>query len=162
MPPPARATLDTAALAARLHKLRGSAGMLGAKVVQQLAGEAEVLARSDTGEAPLRTALDALAQGLTRLHRQAEHFLDELRREDERAAQAPAPPLALDQATLRAWAELLDAQDLAALDRFTALAPALRQHMAPEDLATLKEATERLSFAQAAVLVNRLADSLAG
>jgi hypothetical protein len=32
--------------------------------------------------------------------------------------------------------------------------------MAPEDLATLKEATERLSFAQAAVLVNRLADSL--
>ena len=160
--PPARATLDTAALAARLHKLRGSAGMLGAKVVQQLAGEAEVLARSDTGETPLRAALDALAQGLTRLHRQAEHFLAELRREDERAAQAPAPPLALDQATLRAWAELLDAQDLAALDRFTALAPALRQHMAPQDLATLKEATERLSFAQAAVLVNRLADRLTG
>jgi hypothetical protein len=67
--------------------------MLGAKVVQQLAGEAEALARSDAGDAPLRTALDALAQGLTRLHRQSEHFLAELRREDERAARAPAPPL---------------------------------------------------------------------
>ena len=157
---PAHSGLDRPALAARLHKLRGSAGMLGATVVQQLAGEAEALARTDAGDAPLRTALDALAQGLTRLHRQSEHFLAELRREDERAARAPAPPLALTRATLRAWAELLEAQDLAALDRFAELTPALRQHMAPEDLATLKEATERLSFAQAAVLVNRLADSL--
>ncbi|MCA6218858.1 PAS domain S-box protein [Ideonella sp. B7] len=146
-------------LSARLHKLRGSAGMLGAKVVQRLAGDAETLARAGAEADQMRTALQALAQALQRLRRQARDWLDGQRLEDDRhlRQQGPQPTVALE--ALQAWAAMLEAQDLAALDRFRELAPALQQHLPTEAFATLRDAVEHLSFAQAAVLVNRLVEA---
>lgn len=130
--------------------------MLGAKVVQQLAGDAETLARTGAPQASLRPELEALAQALERLHQQSAHALAKLRQESPDASPVPQAPIALSRAVLQAWVDLLQAQDLGALARFAELAPALRQRLAPETFAALQEATERLSFGQAAAIVTPL------
>jgi len=150
-----------ATLAARLHKLRGSAGMLSAKVVQQLAGDAEALARSGGPEASLRPALEALAQALGRLNQQAAPPLAALRKADGQAPAAPASAPVLTPPILQAWLDLLEAQDLGALARFRELAPALRQQLAPDTFAALQDAVERLSFGQAAAIAIQLRAGLA-
>ena len=155
-PSSAEAPRNTDDLTARLHKLRGSAGMLGAKVVQQLAGDAETLSRAAAPQASLRPALEALAQALERLHQQSAHALAKLRQENPDATPVPQAPTALSRPVLQSWVDLLEAQDLGALARFAELAPALRQRLAPETFAALQEAIERLSFGPAAAIVTPL------
>jgi len=71
--------------AGRMHKLRGSAGMLGAKSIQQLAGEAEAACAAGEVERASRLAT-RLATMLQRLHQSAAPVFMPARAQAEGAA----------------------------------------------------------------------------
>ena len=138
--------LDAATAAARLHKLGGSAGLLAARPLREAALRGEQLARAgenyDAELADVRRQLVALdAQARPWLQRQ---------REAREAADADAPGGTLDEAALARLRQALQAQDLAALDLFEQLAPALRAALAEPRFTALREAVGRLDFATAA------------
>jgi PAS domain S-box-containing protein len=136
-------------LPALLHKLRGSAGMLGAVDVARLAGAAEQALRS--GDDPgLGAALQALATGLRRLRDASAEFLARhAGPDDEAPADGPANAPPLQAEDLRDLAELLRRQDLAALDRFQILGPALRGAWGAERYRRARAAVDELQFRQA-------------
>ncbi|BDI03557.1 PAS domain-containing hybrid sensor histidine kinase/response regulator [Sphaerotilus microaerophilus] len=136
-------------LPALLHKLRGSAGMLGAVDVARLAGAAEQAMRS--GDDPgLDAALQALATGLRCLRDASAEFLARhAEPDDEAPADGPANAPPLHTEDLRELAELLRRQDLAALDRFQILSPALRGAWGAERYRRARAAVDELQFRQA-------------
>ena len=136
-------------LPALLHKLRGSAGMLGAVDVARLAGAAEQALRS--GDDPgLDAALQALATGLRCLRDASAEFLARhAEPDDEAPADGPANAPPLHAEDLRELAELLRRQDLAALDRFQILSPALRGAWGAERYRRARAAVDELQFRQA-------------
>ena len=148
-------TQGVRAVAARLHKLRGSAGQVGATEVQRLA---ETLERALACEAePDPTALAALGTPWADL----QLALDRLAADTAgvRTTPAPAAPPAGTTAAappdaLAAWIELLQRQDLAALDQFEPLRPALQQRLGPAGSRALAEALSTLDFAAALALLH--------
>jgi PAS domain S-box-containing protein len=141
-----------AALAARLHNLKGSAGTLGAKSIENLAARAE-LACQARQTAPAGAALRPLLQALDSLKRDAAPALQQAR---ERAAQAAPPPgQALDPAAVQALMELLARADLGALAAFSALAPTLRQQLPEPAFARLNGLLDNLQFDPAVALLRQ-------
>jgi CheY-like chemotaxis protein/HPt (histidine-containing phosphotransfer) domain-containing protein len=143
------------ALAARMHKLRGSAGMLGASVLQRLAVDADVAARSDATEEQLEQAQRRVAQQLASLAQQSRPFLEALAAaRTDTASKQEVEPLVL--ADLQRLIAQLQAHDLAALDLFALLEPALRAALGPTAAGPLRSAVERLEFDGAAGLLRPL------
>jgi CheY-like chemotaxis protein len=133
--------------AGRMHKLRGSAGLLGAKSIQRLAGEAEAACvRGDVVQAaPL--ALD-LAFELHRLQQSAEPAFQSRQVPIEEALAQSAGPLAMD--ALAELVSLLRQQRLSAMDRFKALSPQLRGHLRQSEYQRVQEHLDGLRFSDAA------------
>jgi HPt (histidine-containing phosphotransfer) domain-containing protein len=108
----------------RMHKLRGSAGMLGAKAVQQVAGEAETACVA--GEIELARQLGATLEAmLQRLRRSAAPAFTAAREAGDEPA--PAGGAELDPQLLVDLVHLLREQNLAAIDSFSAISPQLRR-----------------------------------
>ena len=141
--------------AARQHKLRGSAGMLGARSVQQLAGEAEAACRG--GDAELARALrHRIATEIAALRRAARPFLEASSLPAAAQAGAAAPASApAEAAQVEALVALLREQSLAALDRFAVLAPGLRAWAGPSTFAAIGDDVDNLRFAAAADALER-------
>jgi signal transduction histidine kinase/HPt (histidine-containing phosphotransfer) domain-containing protein len=157
-PPPEDVALDQAqrrALGARMHKLRGSAGMLGMRQVQRLAAEAESALKGDTPWAQARQKVAAVAAGLAEL---AGHARPLLQAEAATLKQAldPADAPALDEAAVDELRTLLLAQDVAATGRFRALAAGLLARLGTDRFTEMSEAMDRLEFAHAAGLLAQL------
>ncbi|KPA90371.1 PAS domain S-box [Pseudomonas asplenii] len=134
-------------LIADLHKLRGVAGLLGATLVGQLAGQAESLLRDGQGAEPV---LSALSAALSALFKQTVNVQESVlavpsTETDQEAAQ---------QALARLHA-LLENHDLAALDQFAAAAPALRAAAGQVLVEQLWEAIEELEFERALHMLER-------
>ena len=137
------------ALAARAHKLRGSAGMLGAREVQQFAGLAETGLRSD---APAGDALSSLGGALRRL-RSASQWA-RAGATERAAAQGVRVPVSLTAAARADLVERLRLHDLSALDRFQQLAPDLQADCGESRFEQLRAAVEGLHFSQALALLD--------
>jgi PAS domain S-box-containing protein len=137
-----------AALIARLHKLRGGAGALGARAVHRLAGDAEHALRKDLAHPDVPAMLRELDAALAGLVRAAQPVVDASRAVDR------GPAEALDRAAVRALYTLLVQQDLAAIERFHELRGPLRAHTS---FAELSDAMDRFDFARAADLLAELA-----
>ena len=141
--------------AARQHKLRGSAGMLGAKGVQQLAGQAEAACRG--GDAALARALrQRIATEIAALQRAAGPFLDATSQQatvSVVAAMPGHPPAQVVE--VEALVAMLREQSLAALDRFAALAPGLCAWAGPSTFAAIGDDVDNLRFAAAADALER-------
>jgi HPt (histidine-containing phosphotransfer) domain-containing protein len=142
-------TDDAAALArhaARMHKLRGSAGMLGATSIHQLAGEAEAACRGGD--------VDRAAHFVTRLVTQMQRLADaaapllEAARAPPEVAEPPAD-VDLDPAELADFVSLLRQQSLGALDRFSALSAGLRTRLGPAPYQVVRDHVHNLRFAEA-------------
>ncbi len=134
---------DPVGLTARLHKLRGSAGMLGARRLHQLAGEAETLLRADPAAPPLPALLGQLVMAYIALERQA-GAIEEIT--------TPIPRSDADQmAAAAALARLVDHlrdHDMAALERFAQACPAIQ--VSSQALAEqVWQAIDNLDFEQA-------------
>jgi two-component system, sensor histidine kinase and response regulator len=137
----------------RLHRLRGVAANLGATEVAGLALESEQALAGD-GEQALAGCLDRLAEALDRL-------LVALRALPADVAGAPRQAAMDATATngdLKRLLELLQANNMTALDQFAALRPALARMLAPQDVAALDEAVGTLRFDAAAALLCALLD----
>jgi PAS domain S-box-containing protein len=133
--------------AGRMHKLRGCAGMLGAKAIQQLAGEAETAYAA--GATDRASALVArLATQLQGLQRSAAPVLS------ARSSEADREPadvgVELGPEALADFIALLRQQRLAATDRFTLLLPQLRRLLPADEFRTLRGDMENLRFSEAA------------
>ena len=161
---------DRGALMARVHKLRGAAGMLGARQLHQQAGEVELelQAEHDEGEGvagPQRAVarLSQLAHTLGHLMHTAKPALQGLQRPIGGAVQASAPG---DQeghrALLYSVLPLLKAQDLAALDQMAQIEAAVLALGGESLLACVQQAMQGLDFAGVAAALEQALGAPAG
>ena len=132
--------------AGRMHKLRGRAGMLGARAIQQLAGEAEdACGRGDIARAALLTKqviaqLKTLRENVTRVK---EAHVPQT--QPELPSDAELEPQALSDLL-----SLLHQKSLSALDIFTAISPQLRRLLTKSVYEQVRDAIDDLRFDQAA------------
>ena len=148
---------DRERLAARLHRLRGSAAVLGARRVQRLAGEAESLLRpgAAVGPVPLRAARAALATALHDLDRDAHHWMAAQATMAEPAVE-PSPAVPPTAASLRQLVALLQNRDLSARRQFHELAPGLHAGLGQPGFAALRQAVDSLAYDKAVSLLEPL------
>jgi PAS domain S-box-containing protein len=143
------------AYAARMHKLAGSAGMLGANAVQQLAIDAR--AACVAGETKrLERLAGALVIELVRLGQSAEPVLRTAKR---RLREADTAVGAEDTLTPQVVAELIEAlrqQSLSALYRFDAFSSQFRSLLGEKKFEIVRDQLDDLKFMAAA---ETLADS---
>ena len=133
-------------LRGRAHKLKGSAGMIGATMVMRLAGAVERALQEDRSADVVEGILTKLAAALCTLREEAKTALDR-----DSAAAAPAvggapPVMPVSSNDLEDLGTLLQSQDLAAMDKFTALAPALEEMLDAGRFERLRDAVENLDF----------------
>ena len=136
------------ALAARLHKLRGGAGLLAAQGVALPADAAEQALRGGD-DAGATAAMRTLATALQALGEAAEPWLAQ--RRAAAPVGPPAPPLSAQ--ALARLVDLLRRQDLAALAELQAADSALRGQLGEQRHRALRQALDGLDFAQAAELL---------
>lgn len=150
---PIRTPVDAAErkpLAAHLHKLRGVAGMLGAKSIHAAASQCENTLRADPWSADtFAQAATALYQAWGVLQASASAWLA-TQREQAAATAAEEPDHTVDHATLRELLKHLQEQDLSAADQFETLTPGLRQMMPADTFTDLERNINQLDFASAA------------
>jgi signal transduction histidine kinase/CheY-like chemotaxis protein/HAMP domain-containing protein len=136
---------DAATLAARMHKLTGAAGLLGADALREAALVAEQASRRNPA-----TAQNAVAKvaGEMRQLLEASHAW--------RAVPPPLPDLASAAVTvpatlaqIAAFGRSLRARELAALHQFTELSPSLRAILLPTQFDHLAASVDRLDFVSA-------------
>ncbi len=133
--------------AGRMHKLRGSAGLLGAKAIQRLAGEAE--AACVGGDVALAGPLaDDLASELHRLRQSAEPAFQLRQAPADEVLGEGGDPLEMD--ALAELVGLLRQQKLSAMDRFKTLSPQLRGHLRQSEYERVEEHLDNLRFGDAA------------
>lgn len=140
-----------------LHKLRGTAGNLGARQLRLRAGEAE-RAMATEDDALLSPAMEALNAEMQRV-------VDGIDRadlwEDRRppAATSESPPL--DPTTVERAMRLLEEQSFGAVDVIKEAAPALAARLGASAFADLQTAVAGLDFATARALLATLGPSAA-
>ncbi|WP_457320073.1 ATP-binding protein [Roseateles sp. P5_E11] len=147
----ALAPLDATQAAARLHKLGGSAGLLAAAALRQAAQRGEVQARAGQD---FQAALAEVAQRLSALAAQARPWL-----QGRQPGPATAAARPLDAQALVRLKQALQAHDLAALDQFQPLAPALRAACGEAGFERLRHALDRLDFEAALAVLSSIADA---
>jgi PAS domain S-box-containing protein len=153
----ARDSVQHEALAARMHKLRGSAGMLGASLIQHLAADAEAALRDKpTNESALLATLDGLANALDALKADSATLIEQQHLDAVQAANVASPTAALDPLMLDRLSRLLAEQDLEAVTLFKTLLPAMHAHWSEPALTPLVDAVQGLQFDRAVQLLREL------
>ena len=133
--------------AGRMHKLRGSAGLLGAKAIQRLAGEAE--AACVGGDVALAGPLaEDLASELHRLRQSAEPAFQSRQAPAEEVQQQGGDPI--EMSALAELVGLLRQQKLSAMDRFKTLSSQLRGHLRQGEYERVEDHLDNLRFSDAA------------
>jgi PAS domain S-box-containing protein len=141
------------ALAARLHKLKGNAGMLGAARVMRLAGAAEESLRQDRAPDFVERMLRELASALTVLREEAEPFLESLREPDATWPGGTGDPPDIGAGEIAELHALLESQNLAAVEKFGVLAAGLSARLDEARFGRLRRAIDDLDFPQGARLL---------
>jgi PAS domain S-box-containing protein len=148
-----------AAYAARMHKLSGCAGMLGANAIQQLAVDARAACLAGEGKRLERLAA-ALGTELQRLGQSAEPVLRTARsRTGDQQKAAGGTDAILTPRHLSDLIEALRQHSLSALYRFDALAPQLRPLLGEKSFETVRELLDDLKFMEAAKVLEETSGS---
>jgi signal transduction histidine kinase/DNA-binding response OmpR family regulator len=143
-------------LKARSHKLKGSAGMIGATNVMRFAGAAERALQDSRPADVVEGILKKLAAALTTLREEATLVLEtESSQDAARDAHAEIAPH-IDCAEIDELCALLEAQNLAAVDKFAVLSPALREMLDMASFDGLQDAVENLEFQLGAELLREI------
>ena len=141
-----------ARLMGRTHKLKGSAGMIGATEIVRLAGAAENALHQGRPAATVEAILQRLASALSALSEEAAPYLE---RQKELNAATPAESAggSADMAQMNDLCVLLEGQDLSALNRFQLISSALSGRLGAVRFDRLRDAIDNLDFQQAAQLL---------
>ncbi len=149
-----------AELPQRLHKLRGSAQVVGAMAVAAAAGRLEVAAQRsgdpalETLKIELQQRLHSLTQAAAAsLHAQADRMATADAQAQHSAARAP---VALPPDEVTALVALMERQSLDVMPLLNRLEPALRTALSAEDFASLRDALDEFDFSRALALVRPL------
>jgi HPt (histidine-containing phosphotransfer) domain-containing protein len=131
----------------RMHRLRGGACMLGAKSTFELASEVEATCVSVEIERA-KTLANRLAVELQRLRSSAERVF--IAAPIEAKDTASSAGVELDPHLIVELDALLRQQSLTALDRFSVIAPQLRQYMGSVSYGVMRRHIDNLEFDDAA------------
>ncbi len=163
---PSSASLDDEAtrsrLAARTHKLKGSAGMIGANRVMRLAGAAETALLKDRSLDAMGKILQQLAASLTTLREEAEPYLECRPAIEANARDVVGNPHQINTIEIDELCTLLDARDLSAIDKFSGLSQSLRSNLHSARFDRLSEAIDNLDFTQAAEILREARPAIRG
>ncbi len=154
---------DRGALMARVHKLRGAAGMLGARRLHQQAGEVELELQAQQAEeghmagehSRAGVLLSHLAHTLDHLMQTAQPILQGLQRPVGAAVQASGADGDGHRALLYSVLPLLKAQDLAALERMPQIETAVLALGGESLLACVQQAMQGLDFSGVAAALEQ-------
>jgi PAS domain S-box-containing protein len=136
--------------AARMHKLSGSAGMLGADAIHRLAVDTGAACAAGDIER-VRELSAALAIHIQRLSRSAVPVLQQTRIEAQIAGrESLSCVIALRPEQLAELVQSLREQSLSALDLFHAISPPLRHHLGEELFEITRDHLDNLRFLEAA------------
>jgi CheY-like chemotaxis protein len=143
-------------LTARVHKLKGSAGMIGATRVMRLAGAAEAALLQGRAVDAVERVLQQLAAALTTLREEAEPYFASQPQSDADAVDAVGVGPDISTPELDELCALLESQNLAAVDKFGALSRSLRDILDAADFDRLQEAIENLDFHRGAKILREI------
>jgi PAS domain S-box-containing protein len=149
--PPDDSTLR-ARLKGRAHKLKGSAGMIGATDIVRLAGAAETALHQGRPVEVVEGILLRLARALTALNEEAAPYLAQQKELSSLAPQQSAGTNA-DSVQLNDLCMLLESQDLAALGKFKLLSRSLSDTLGSLRFERLRAAIDGLDFQQGVQLL---------
>ncbi|CAM3594143.1 PAS domain S-box protein [Paracidovorax anthurii] len=148
-PIPADSEADWRDTTARVHKLRGASGTVGAQDVHRLATDAENACRAQN-RMHARALIAALNESLAHLREHAAQWLSSSpQAPDPLSSPASVPALSRNAPEVVRLRELLLRQDLAALDLFATLAPGLGMGIGASSLESIREHIDELRFVQA-------------
>jgi PAS domain S-box-containing protein len=142
------------AFTARMHKLRGNAGMLGARVLHPLAGDMEAALRSGRPVGELAGILASIGRAMRSLAQACEPLLQAQAQSQQQAEPADGAAAVLAERDLATLAQLLRRQDLSALDHFKRMTPALRNTWTEERFLRQRHTMESLLFQEALVILD--------
>jgi CheY-like chemotaxis protein len=131
-------------LRGRVHKLKGSAGMIGATLVMRLAGAVERALQEGRSADVIEGILRKLAAALCTLRDEAKNVLDNKAATSVTADHAG--PVSVSPDELVDLGTLLETQNLAAVEKFGSLAPALEEMLDAGCFERLRDAVENLDF----------------
>jgi PAS domain S-box-containing protein len=143
-------------LTARTHKLKGSAGMVGATRIMRLAGAAESALLQARPADVIEKLLQQLASALTTLRDEAQPYLDSQPPSAAEPGELVVNPAGIGTAAVEELCALLETQNLAAVDKFTELSGSLRDILQPTRFDRLREAIDCLDFTCAAELLREM------
>ena len=147
MPAVAEGPVALAIHKGRMHKLKGSAGMLGAKTIQRLASEAEAASAANEVERASQLATRLSAE-LQRLHQNAAPVFTATQAEAEEAALPSGGEL--EPQVVAGLIDLLRQQSLSATDHFSSLSPQLRRLLSKDSYELVRDHIRNLQFSDAA------------
>jgi two-component system, sensor histidine kinase and response regulator len=130
----------------RAHKLKGSAGMIGATNVMRYAGAVERALQDSRPPEAVEGILKKLAAALTTLRDEAKVLSDEAPLKTASAGGDSSNDPRIDTADLDELCSLLECQNLAALDKFALLSPGLAELLDAAQFERLRGAVENLDF----------------
>jgi PAS domain S-box-containing protein len=136
----------------RAHKLKGSAGMIGATKVMRLAGAVEIALQEGRPADIVERILTQLALELSVLRNDSVLLLVRPERHADSDAKAANCPN-IGSADIDDLRALLECQNLAAIDKFTALSPSLSEFVGAVRFERLSEAIDNLDFQLGAELL---------
>jgi PAS domain S-box-containing protein len=148
IPVAADGPVELAVHASRMHKLRGSAGMLGAKVIHQLAGEAEAACAAGELERSVQL-VTTLSTKLERLRELAAPALLVIASAQIKDASLTVGD-ALEPQVLADLVSLLRRQSMSAIERFSGLSPQLQRLLSKSSFERVREHVDNLQFSDAA------------
>jgi CheY-like chemotaxis protein len=131
-------------LRGRAHKLKGSAGMIGASTVMRLAGAVERALQENRSAGVVEGILSKLAAALCTLRDESKAVLDD--KSVASVTTSRAAPGAMSPDELVDLGTLLETQNLAAVEKFSSLAPALEEILEAGCFERLRDAVETLDF----------------
>lgn len=143
------ADVERQRLAARVHKLRGGAGLIAADALHRRAGTLENALRDGAPGAALTEPWQAMQAALRRLMLAAGQWLQH----SEPAARPAADVAPADDAAVASLHALLDQHDLEALSHFEHQRDPLRARLGDARFGELAERIEALDFGAAAALL---------
>jgi HPt (histidine-containing phosphotransfer) domain-containing protein len=141
------------ALQLRAHKLKGSAGVIGATSLRQLAGAVEGALIEGRPSEVVERALKQLASALATLRAESLPYLKSGPAEENSVSAATSADFDQGAEAMDELRGFLDHHNLAAVDAFDALVPRLGALLSSERLGRLRNAIDDLDFPLGAQLL---------